>query len=635
MKNHESINQKKVFAMLAFLAIAYASYLAIYYSAQPPLDAHAFRQTQTALTAYWFIQDGFSWAYETPVIGTPWALPFEFPLYQMLVSAISGAMHFSLDSAGRILSFVFLLATLYPVWSVTKKLKLDKSIFYIFAALLFCSPIYIYWGRTFMIETTALFLAVAAIKFFVDAIVDGFDKKLIVLFSAFMTLSILQKVTTAFPILFVVSLSYFVYEFNEWRTVGKLAWQRILTVGFVCFFIPLVVGYTWVIFTDHIKMMNPVGQQLTSSALHQWNWGSLEQRYSSKLFEGVIWGRIFSDNLGGLIGISIISAGFFCKNKYRLKAVLVVTLLMGLLPLFLFTNLHIVHDYYQSANAIFIIYALAVSLEGAVLPRFGLNWTAIILIFIMISNYGALYSGYLSLIKREFSRENRHVAIGEILKREVPVGGQFVAFGNDWSSTFSYMAERKSFTAPTWFEGYASALENPEQYVEQGKLGAIVSCARGSLERSSIFKTALRHSWKIGESHGCLIATPQKQAVPAASPLLSCLGSIDGAAYIQRDGISTVSISGWSTMHDNKADFPQTVYIIISNDGGDKSYFEALKVPRPDINRLLSVDDSNDAGFSAVIPAQLTPGEYRVNIMQSKEGVDETCQYNKRLVINE
>ena len=35
------------------------------------LDHHGFRQSQTAITSYYFIKDGFRLAYETPVLGAP------------------------------------------------------------------------------------------------------------------------------------------------------------------------------------------------------------------------------------------------------------------------------------------------------------------------------------------------------------------------------------------------------------------------------------------------------------------------------------------------------------------------------------------------------------------------------------
>jgi hypothetical protein len=46
------------------------------------LDQYGFRQAQTAATLEYLVKGGPWFAYETPVLGPPWSIPFEFPLYQ-------------------------------------------------------------------------------------------------------------------------------------------------------------------------------------------------------------------------------------------------------------------------------------------------------------------------------------------------------------------------------------------------------------------------------------------------------------------------------------------------------------------------------------------------------------------------
>jgi hypothetical protein len=635
MKKTKIENLKTVLALPALLAIAYSVYLAVFYAAQPPLDIMSFRQTQTALTAYWFVQDGFRLAYETPVGGAPWAIPFEFPLYQLVVATISRVLGLSLDPIGRMVSYVFLLACLIPARSVTIKLQLDKSIFYIFAALLFSSPIYLYWGRTFMIETTALFLSVLATKYFVDALVDGFDKKNIILFATFITLSVLQKATTALPVLAVFSLVYVCYEGRKWQISREFSFGKSAGIVIICFSLPIVIGFLWVAFTDQIKLSSPLGPQLTSSALNNWNWGTFEQKISQKLFFDVFWVRIVSSNLGGLLGLFAISLPLLSRSSSRLKIITTVLLMLGVVPLFLFTNLHIVHNYYQSANVVFLIYALAVSLGGVILPRFGLAATSFALLLIMYSNYASFSTQYKPAILEGFTKENRDVAIGAVLRREVPVGDQFVAFGNDWSSTFSYMAQRKSFTAPGWFKDYSNVLSAPERFVDQGKLGAIVSCANESPSVADMLKFSSAKSWKIGETHGCLVATPRQTFMEEKASKVQCQGSIDRALIEQRDGASFISISGWSVLYGTKADFPSSVFVVISSSDGNNRYVEALRVPRLEINKNLGVSEEEDAGFSVLISANLAPGEYRINLAQAKDDKYKICQFNKTFLMPE
>ncbi|HLP08436.1 MAG TPA: hypothetical protein VK178_09730, partial [Opitutaceae bacterium] len=57
----------------------------------PGLLGHGFRQAQTALSIDAMKQDGFRLDYATPVLGKPWAIPMEFPLYQWLVMRVGVA----------------------------------------------------------------------------------------------------------------------------------------------------------------------------------------------------------------------------------------------------------------------------------------------------------------------------------------------------------------------------------------------------------------------------------------------------------------------------------------------------------------------------------------------------------------
>lgn len=50
----------------------------------PLLEGHSFRQTQTAITVWTFVEEGISLCgYQTPVFGPPWRLPLEFPVFQV------------------------------------------------------------------------------------------------------------------------------------------------------------------------------------------------------------------------------------------------------------------------------------------------------------------------------------------------------------------------------------------------------------------------------------------------------------------------------------------------------------------------------------------------------------------------
>lgn len=620
---------------IAIGSVAYATSLALMYANQLPLDVHAFRQTQTAITAYWFMQEGFKLAYETPVAGTPWSIPFEFPIYQLLVATTSKLFGLPLDFVGRIVSYLFLFLCLIPAKSITKNLQLPNSVFYIFAAILFSAPVYVYWSRTFMIETTALFFAVAAIKYFFDAMQDRAGFKSLSLYVLFITLSVLQKATTGLPVMAFISMMFIIFEIRKTGSIRKFLFGVRPFAIFICFVIPLGIGVAWVFYTDHIKSLNVFGEQITSSALSNWNWGSIEQKFSSDLWIKVLWERVFETNIAGILGLSILLMAFLSRSDLRLKVILFLSAALGVIPLLLFTNLHIVHDYYQSANVIFFIFAIAVALGGIIAPAIGMLATIPLLAFILISNYVALSGGYMPQIKSVFTKDKPELAVGDILKRELSEEMQFVAFGNDWSSTFGYIAQRKSFTVPEWFKGYEEAKSHPENFVEKDRLGAVVFCnvEKSGLEDLMVWSTDKR-VWKIGETHGCYIATPQKSIAGSNPRQVQCQGSIDRAEIEDRNGLRVISFAGWTTMSGGRGVIPQNVFITLYGSGNSPLYFEALKVPRLDVNAHLGISNEIDAGFSRIISANLAPGEYDVGLAQSRGGQLEACQLHKRIVVN-
>jgi hypothetical protein len=131
---------------------------------QPLGDLHQFRQTQTAITAYWIWQEGPRLAYETPVLGHPWSVPLEFPLYQYLLAALRW-IGVPLAEGGRFLSAAFYLGLLWPVKMLLENLGLRRTDYLILSILLLASPLYIYWSRTVMIESAALFLSLCWLAF--------------------------------------------------------------------------------------------------------------------------------------------------------------------------------------------------------------------------------------------------------------------------------------------------------------------------------------------------------------------------------------------------------------------------------------------------------------------------------------
>ena len=627
--------RSKFLIILSSLALLYSLAIALLFINQLPLEHHAFRQTQTALTAYWLKVNGFSFQYETPVFGFPWSIPMEFPIYQLLVAYISTIFNLPLDPVGRGLSYFFLIACLLPIYSINKSLKLPLKVLFFFIPIFLTQPIYLYWGRAFMIETAALFFSLMSVSLFLDCLRGKYSIFRLILLFTFASLGLLQKITTALPILLVTVLAFLYAERAYLSNIKKsIKDSRLIFVGMTLFF-AVITAYLWVQYSDAVKWARGWDGVLTSQSLNAWNWGDLEQRFSYALWIKVIGGRIFTRNLGAVIGLGLIFYLFYSSKDARLKQIGCVLLAMALIPLAMFTNLHIVHDYYQVANIVFLTYLVALSFPYAVLPKYGDKWAYGILTLLVTVNCISGFK-YINLMRLSFDGNNRDIAIGQMLNRGLTLDQQFVAFGNDWSSTFTYLAERKSFTAPTWFKDYQGVIQHPENYVERGKLGAIVSCTSEGPTLEQIFLYKLQGSeTKVAEVNGCFYVSKLAIHTPKDIVDSRCDGEIDDIKVVNSNGRSFLKLDGWVISGESSNNYAQEeIYLQLKNSFGQKNYLELTRIPSLEINARLKKDQKFNYGISVISSLhELGKGAYIGDLVYKSGNQYLSCGLTKKIEI--
>ena len=108
---------------------------------QPLVGEHAFRQCETSISVYWMLHGGPWLNYQTPVLGPPWSIPFEFPLFQWIV-ALLARMGVGLDPAGRCISWAFGVLALLPLSRISTYFDIDP---WIVGCLYLASPLYLFW----------------------------------------------------------------------------------------------------------------------------------------------------------------------------------------------------------------------------------------------------------------------------------------------------------------------------------------------------------------------------------------------------------------------------------------------------------------------------------------------------------
>jgi hypothetical protein len=404
-------------------------------------DTHGFRQSQTAISVYTMLRGGPWLIYETPVLGPPWTIPFEFPLYQWLVAALAWSTGLALDPAGRTVSIVFFLLTLWPAARLLAALRVSFSGRLVILSLLLCSPFYIFWSRTFLIESTALFLATWSLACSVWAIRRPSVGRLMAM-SVVGSLAAVVKITTFFPFLLT---SIAVVSYQAIRRAGPLArsrWVRRAIWPLACAALPALALVAWTSAADHAKNKSILGSHLTSTNLNEWNFGTVKQRLSGKTWE-VLASRM-DQPLGSPIPFVVGALGLIMARR-RLAEV-AACLLLYAADMLVFTNLYVVHDYYHFANNLFLIAAVGLAIvamfEAGPPLRDGAIAGLALLLGSMVFDYNR---NYRPIQARNHSNEQR---LGAAIRRQTGPDDVIVLLGFDWSSEVPYYSGRRALCLP-------------------------------------------------------------------------------------------------------------------------------------------------------------------------------------------
>lgn len=508
---HHSASERFLIILCGLLFIH--DLLALAISGNKPLsDKFEFRQTQTALSAFWMVQEGLKAIYQTPVVGSPWEIPFEFPTYQWLV-AILNILGMPLNLAGRLVSFIFFVACLLPLASLGRSLALGRWWILAVSALFLASPLYVLWGRSFMIETMALFFAMAHLSCFVAGVAR--DRLSYLVWSGICAILAILTKSTTLPAFSLMAVIFFLAQLaTQPFSRGSLSLRTLLAPS-LALIIAYPPGLYWVAVSDASKSDNIVGKLLTSEALASWNFGTLEKKLSTQLWLDVLPHRMMADIIGPWAAIAValflslqIFPLFQPGLSRRQSAILACMILGFLTPILIFTNLHLVHNYYQVANGIFVIAALALLIDAS-RARIGDRAATVLLAGIVASQIAMFHETYYKNIERPPLGDAYKIA--RMARDLIPQGSALLVFGIDWTSAVAYYSERKTLTLPNWLpvEQTDQLLSNPEASVGGLDIGGIVYCRKlepGEL-RSKVEAFVVGHE-QLGVSGSCTLYGP-------------------------------------------------------------------------------------------------------------------------------
>jgi hypothetical protein len=422
-------------------------------------DNSSFRQTQTALSAYRMLGHRYRLAYETPLFGPPWSMPFELPLYQWLVAGLATLTGWPLDPTGRAVAQAFFLLSLWPCWSLLARLGLEPRQRLVALAFLLISPFYLFWSRAFLIEATALFFTLS----YLAAAWAFLDRPRLALFLLALSLGVLAalvKITTCVGAWLALALLLPSLLASPARR--PRAWLWLALVG-----VPFAAGLLWTRYADGLKEQNEIARYLTSTSLRDWNFGSWEMRWRWHT-----WGCVFCHTWGlARQGALMVVCLLLSPLAGRFKPVAACALLYVVLPL-VFTNLYCMHEYYTYASMVFLVGAVVLTVlglrqRGGRRARLG-GLLAGAIVLVAAYDYAEGYYPIQTANPRGPMEACR--AVQEQTRPEDVI----VVLGCDWSSEVPYYSRRRALMLPVW--GY-TPVENLPHYLEtlrEYRVGALV-----------------------------------------------------------------------------------------------------------------------------------------------------------------
>ena len=306
---------------------------------QPLVERHSFRQTQTAWTAVVYRDHGIDLLHPiTPVLGPPWEMPFEFPLFQAL-GALLMRSGLTPEVAMRTLGMGSFLVTAVLVSLLARRLAGPVAATIAASVFLF-SPFGLLWGRTSMIEYLATALSLgfvfAAIRWRVTSRVAPWAIALVL-----GGIAMLVKPTTAGFWLLAFPLLGFAPD------PGPSTFRREATrpMAWTLIAIPILVTLAWTVHADAIKAAAPATRDLTSTALFTWNFGTLDQRLDPAAWLSASKGVVLLGGAALPLALVVVTGVRRTKTAARWAWITAATLV----PPLVFFNLYVQHDYYAAA----------------------------------------------------------------------------------------------------------------------------------------------------------------------------------------------------------------------------------------------------------------------------------------------
>lgn len=413
------------------------------------LAHHGFRQSQTAISAYYFAKEGFSLYTTIPVFGPPWIIPMEFPLYQWLLAGIVEMTGLPLEQSGRGLSLIFHYLALGLTFGILRHFRTGLAGSFFILTMITLSPLATYWAQGVLIESFSVALTMA----FILLALKGFQSNQSThLIGALIVGSVaaVVKVTTfavgwGFLVLYALHLLY------ANRSEISAAGVRSRIVWLLPFLVPLLSAGAWIHHANSVMATLPIAPSAMSNI--EWYFGTPGAR-----FEPDQWLRILEHTVIRTLGgpFPLLLALFPLCLQGVPKTRIGLFLLAALSGPLVFWNVYYVHDYYSYEILFFLCVAIGLCFENGL--QVARSWIRpallslqVLLLLTMLVGY--TYTPYAWLFRNDHKAD--HLRFYEQVADIVPGDNFLLVAGQDWDPSAAYSTRRK--TLMIRWNGWADA----------------------------------------------------------------------------------------------------------------------------------------------------------------------------------
>jgi hypothetical protein len=445
-------------ALVACILGAFIAYVAPSLG-QPLLERHGFRQTQTAYTARIYHEQGIDLLHpKLPVLGEPFEIPFEFPLFQAAAATVMAA-GVDDDPAMRTTGLACFVLTALLLYGLVRHVAGRASALAALAAFVL-TPFSFIWARASLIE----YLATSGAVGFAWATILWRERGrplpgALALVAGLVGL--LVKPTTA--VFWIVPALAYQPEGHVGTSDRRKQLGTALLVA-----LPLAAAFAWTRHADAIKAANETTAWLVSTELHAWNFGSLSQRLDPHTWE-VIVGRRLVPTVLGLGWILMLVVSVMATARAHQRRFWLGMWFAAVAPILVFTNLHFRHDYYLAAvtPALASLAGLGAGFLWARLSSAApvLRAAAVGLALVLVLGTIELSRGYWSLIDE--AKDSRVLELARELDGLTSSDELVAVAAYDWDPTLLYYARRWGETVTDRDEtlGYARVRDGNYRYL--------------------------------------------------------------------------------------------------------------------------------------------------------------------------